>query len=48
MLFRSSGFSNDRILARLAETPGFMQDDKLEDLEQNDDSGGDKNGCLIR
>ena len=43
-----SGFSNDQILARLAETPGFMQDDKLEDLEQNDDSGGDKNGCLIR
>ena len=43
-----SGFSNDQILARLAETPGFMQDDKLENLEQYDDSGGDKNGCLIR
>ena len=43
-----SGFSNDRILARLAETPGFMQDDKLENLEQYDDSGGDQNGCVIR
>lgn len=43
-----SGFSNDQILARLAITPGFMQDNKLENLEQNDDSGGDKNGCVIR
>jgi len=43
-----SGFSNDQILARLAATPGFMQDNKLENLEQNDDSGGDKNGCVIR
>lgn len=43
-----SGFSNDQILARLAITPGFMQDNKLENLEQNDDSGGDRNGCVIR
>ena len=43
-----SGFSNDQILARLAATPGFMQDNKLENLEQNDDSRGDQNGCVIR
>ena len=43
-----SGFANDRILARLAETPGFMEDKKLEDLERYDDSGGDQNGCVIR
>ena len=43
-----SGFSNDQILARLAETPGFMQDDRLENLEQYDDSGENQNGCVIR
>ena len=43
-----SGFSNDQILARLAETPGFMQDDRLENLEQHDDSGENQNGCVIR
>lgn len=43
-----SGFSNDQILARLAAAPGFMQDNKLENLGQNDDSRGDQNGCVIR
>lgn len=43
-----SGFTNDQILTRLSAMPGFMQDNKLENLEQNDDSGGDRNGCVIR
>jgi len=43
-----SGFSNEQILTRLSATPGFMQDNKLENLEQNDDSRGDQNGCVIR
>lgn len=43
-----SGFSNEQILARLAATPGFMEDNKLENLELNDDSGGDPNGCVIQ
>lgn len=42
-----SGFTSEQILTRLKTTPGFMRDNKLENLEQNDDSGGNRNGCVI-
>jgi hypothetical protein len=43
-----SGFSSDQIMARLAATPDFMSGDaKMDNIEQNGDSGGDQ-GCVVR
>lgn len=44
-----SGFTNQQILSRLAATPGFMSDSKLEQINQNGAGGGDdQKGCVVR